>query len=441
MKKHLFYFFLMLISLTGCNAAKANPEAEEVEEGLPVINLSENVKEVSTLNLSDAVEKVEIVKLETTDKSLIRRVDKIEVTENDIFIQNGLTNILHFSRDGKFLNTIGKVGQGPAEYPQLGDYIVDDSRKEVYIISFTTGIQVYDYEGNHLRREYKQSVSRLFSTGYYEMFRYDNTWMSKQNTTVLDGMISNPKDSLWSFAVFDDEFNKQYLFKNPAHIGREEEIVNHGYNNTEMWPNPWWENTTVFDLYNDELTIKFPDTDSIYIYKDKALEPLYAIETNEEKGDYGLTHEMYKLRRAFNYFDLVNYYRSKDYIYLIGNKDEIIYTYAYSIKDHSVRLWKRQGEIEASGMQRMIDAIGRDFLNLRCNFILANDLNGGSFYARYRSQGKCWIYPLQPDTEDYEKYVEELKKSPDAPQKQQLLDVIANTGEEDNPILLIAVLE
>ena len=49
--------------------------------------------------------------------------------------------------------------------------------------------------------------------------------------------------------------------------------------------------------------------------------------------------------------------------------------------------------------------------------------------------------PLQPGTEDYEKYVEDLKASPSAPQKQQLLDVIAKTGEEDNPILLIAVLK
>ena len=74
MKKHLFYSLLMLISLMGCNAAKANPEtevAEEDEEGLPVINLSENIKEVSALNLSDAAERVEIVKLETMDKILL----------------------------------------------------------------------------------------------------------------------------------------------------------------------------------------------------------------------------------------------------------------------------------------------------------------------------------------------------------------------------------
>ena len=70
-----------------------------------------------------------------------------------------------------------------------------------------------------------------------------------------------------------------------------------------------------------------------------------------------------------------------------------------------------------------------------------NDIDGGFFNPKYRSSSNYWIMPLQPGTEDYEKYVEELKKSPDAPQKQQLLDVIANTGEEDNPILLIAVLK
>ena len=119
MKKHLFYSFLMLISLTGCNAAKANPEAEgaeEVEEGLPVINLSENVKEVSALNLSDAVERVEIVKLETSEKLLLSNVEKVEITDDNIYVSTMRSvSVYRFTRDGKFLNTIGKRGQGPGE--------------------------------------------------------------------------------------------------------------------------------------------------------------------------------------------------------------------------------------------------------------------------------------------------------------------------------------
>ena len=75
------------------------------------------------------------------------------------------------------------------------------------------------------------------------------------------------------------------------------------------------------------------------------------------------------------------------------------------------------------------------------SFKLTNDIDGGFFNPKYRSYFNYWIMPLQPGSDDYEKYVEELIKSPVAPQKQQLLDVIARTGEDDNPILLIAVLK
>ena len=123
MKKHLFYSLLMLMSLMGCNSAKANPEAEvveEVQEGLPVINLSENVKEVSALNLSDAAERVEIVKLETTNKSILSNLRHIQVTNSDIWITHYKDQYVYrFSRDGKFKNRVGKIGQGPEEYTRL----------------------------------------------------------------------------------------------------------------------------------------------------------------------------------------------------------------------------------------------------------------------------------------------------------------------------------
>lgn len=435
MKKHLFYTLLMLISLTGCNAAKANPEAEEVEEGLPVINLSENVKEVSTLNLSDAAERVEIVKLETTRQSLISDIEHIQVTNSDIWITHYKDQYVYrFSRDGKFKNRVGKIGQGPEEYTRLSSFWIDELSKEVYILSSVYGVKVYDYEGHYIRILTNKKMDDMFTaenSTNNPIISYKGSYLLCQNLAVN----RDTDESLWSLALVDANFNKQKFFKNPAYIGREEQIIANGAGGSML---QWREMAVSTDFYNDELSFKFADTDTIYYFDTtkKELIPQYAIYTNEDKGDYGLTHEALRKRNAFSYFTLTGYYPSKDYIYLRGYKGETIYIYRYNKKDSSVQLVKRQTELRE-----------RNILNTKSYslvdnaFVLNNDICGGKFTFNYRSSGKYWIQELDPGSSDYEKYVEGLKKAPAAPQKQQLLDVIARTGEEDNPILLIAVLK
>ena len=447
MKNHLFYSLLMLISLMGCNAAKANPETEvveEVEEGLPVINLSENVKEVSALNLSDAAERVEIVKLETSDKSLLSNIFKLEVTDNDIWIAHMRDErIYRFSRDGKFLNTVGKQGDGPEEYVRLHDFIIDDKKKEVYVIPTMKGVKVYDFEGNFMREQTNQWVSQIFSGSSHRIILYDGQFILSQNLAI-NFPIQNPKDSLWSVAVADNQLKKTRLFKNPIHIGKEDDIVaNRAKVEQQGWFNFLTEQIpTAVDNYNNKLTFKMPGTDTIYVYNsaNRELQPQYAITTNESKGDFIKTNMWIKDRSDLDFFAIANYFDTKDYIYLVCSKGEQIMTYSYDKKNYTVRQVKRQGKIVARDTPFKA-VFGKPHLNFQRPFILNNNITGGDFKLDYRSSGKYWIQVLDPGSSDFEKYVSDLKASPAAPQKQQLLDVIARTGEEDNPILLIAVLK
>ncbi len=125
---------------------------------------------------------------------------------------------------------------------------------------------------------------------------------------------------------------------------------------------------------------------------------------------------------------------------MVCSKGEQIMTYSYDKKNHTVRQVKRQGKIVARDTP-FKSFFGKPHLNFQRHYILNNDITGGEFKLDYRSSGQFWVQVLNPGSSDYEKYEADLKKSPAAPQKQQLLDVIAKTGEEDNPILLIAVLK
>ena len=444
MKHYIITGALLVIMLCGCSSA--SKQAAETEEGLPVINLSENVEQVSALHLSDAVDHVEVVPLETTDKSLIKQVSRIEVTENDIWVKNSNTNILRFSRDGKFRNTVGKVGQGPGEYSFVTDFVIDPVKKELHLNSSTMGILTYDYEGNFLRKATDKPLLEVYGTpdpAGSKMLLYKNQFLLSRNLYLLNMNNPNLKDSLWSVALMDEGFNFKKLFKNPAHAGREDEITSEEHlAPTWGWVNYWTEERTSTDFYGDELTLKLPDTDTIYIYNAslQELEPRYAIHTEERKGDYALTHEWVKERRAFGYFRLSHYYASRDFVYLVGHKDNDVYTYAYDIRNRSVRLLKRHEDFKET-VEPFKSNFGRPYITLDRSFSLTNDIQGGKFLVKYRSQGKYWVDSWQPGFPEYDEAVEELRNSPDAPRKQELLNVIDRTDDEDNPILLIGVLK
>lgn len=143
--KPTFLFTLMLLIAAPCMADN------DVDKCF-YIDRSKRIKE-KNIFLQD-VAKVEYIPLETTDDCLIhdeRLLWAIRVTANDVFISVS-HDILRFSRDGKFLNRIGKYGQGPREMAHNTSIAVDDQKKEVWVYDGAKRrFIVYDFEGNYIR--------------------------------------------------------------------------------------------------------------------------------------------------------------------------------------------------------------------------------------------------------------------------------------------------
>lgn len=437
------YTLLLLISLLlGCSSNKGTTETGSI----PVINLSENVSAISSLPLSETASKIDVVPLETLDESVLGGIWQLQVTANDIWIRHYKDGrIYRFSRTGKYLNKVGKIGQGNEEYIQCSDFFVDEEQKEVYIVSTYNGVYVYNFDGIYKRKPTKQSTigsqsNSMFSAIKEQYIIYHQSIFLSQNLPLLKD-INSPKDSLWSIALVDSIFQKEKIFKNPSHIGKEELIMENRSKPTSYNAvNYWTENQTQIDICNNELTLKYPDTDTIYQYDEGKEEfiPQYSIFTNEEKGEYGFTHLWIKDRKAFDYFNISGYYPAKDFIYLIGNKGEEIYTFCYGKKDGSVRQQTRKGKIT----ERKLPWFSQPHRRLDCPLILRNDLSGGEFTIDYRSSGKYWIDVLEPGTENWID-IERIKTSTviDEAKKNEFIKVLEGVNEDSNPILLIATLK
>ena len=428
---------LLIITLLGCSS---NKKQEPISKsGVPVINLSEDVSTVPSLLLSEAAEKLEIVPLELTDESVLSDITEMQVTDHNIWIDHGREfYIYRFSRTGKFLNKIGSIGQGPGEYTTYSTFLVDEDKKEVYIIANTNGVLAYDFEGNFKRKIVDiQMILQLFSSPYDQYILNNQKFFATQNFGLYRPI---DKDSLWSFVSLGDDFQKKKYFKNPAHVGREEQIIANRANMDRM-VNYWREYLTSMDTYNAQLTLKYPDTDTIYCYDDATnqLLPQYAIFTDEEKGDYEATHLWFKDRKAFDYFSIFSYYPTKDFIYLVGSKGEEVYTYCYNKKDGSVRLQKRQSTIT----ERDVPWFSFPLRQMKRDFVLDNDLGGGDFTVDSRSSGKYWIDILEPGGDENWIDIDQIKSSTviDESKKKELIRVLESATEDSNPILMIATLK
>lgn len=94
---------------------------------------------------------VKYVKLETTNNCLLkgkRLLEGILFDNENIFISTS-DNIFRFNINGKFINSIGKTGQGPNEFILLLDFKINKNTKEVLILDATSRkICIYDYDGN-----------------------------------------------------------------------------------------------------------------------------------------------------------------------------------------------------------------------------------------------------------------------------------------------------
>lgn len=126
-------------TLSGCN--KTNEEKPTLAFTL------ENALPMSNTNFG---KELQSVPLETTDESLFFNFATFGM-DGDFFIfpRDESGSILRFSKDGKYLNKIGAVGNGPGEYAELTDICVDPSTKTISILG-TDEVYKYNYDGSFI---------------------------------------------------------------------------------------------------------------------------------------------------------------------------------------------------------------------------------------------------------------------------------------------------
>ncbi|GHT83777.1 hypothetical protein FACS189420_0110 [Bacteroidia bacterium] len=127
-----------------------------------MIDLSNGIRSVNSLNLSDFASSIRYVKLNSSDENLLAVFNQI-IYEDGLFMisDNQEKYVYTFNEDGSFKQKIGQIGQGPGEYNKLKWFDYLPGHDEILIHPYSRDTYFYNPEGNFIR---KFNFSKFYET-------------------------------------------------------------------------------------------------------------------------------------------------------------------------------------------------------------------------------------------------------------------------------------
>ena len=136
--------YLSLYSLLFFISCSQNNDIKNLytNESTSIINIQEDLKQIS--HLDSVFNDVTFLPLETKEECLISRISTLKISDSLIFINDNRRRLLIFGKDGKFKIQIGQSGEGPGEFLDLKDFIIN--KDNIEILDFKK-IETYNFEG------------------------------------------------------------------------------------------------------------------------------------------------------------------------------------------------------------------------------------------------------------------------------------------------------
>ena len=416
MKNKLIYAVLLLAT-AAFSACSSSPKQENKEVNTPSeksfyeLDLSKDFSgsDNQTLLLSDIVEDVEYVKLETTDDCLLAGTARVFITNDDIYTLNKYSDykLLRFDRKtGKFISQIGSIGQGPKEMINPCFVFAKDSL--VYVTSTSTDkVYVYTNENQFIRSVPFCKDRSSFEDGVGETISVIDHQYIVRHPGQLQSQFNY--NQYMAAEVIDMNSNRLFAMRDTSDV--------YGIMLTLDWDPVRWYYKGNINFYNE------PDRTVYAVTKDSII-PRYHFNLGDNKWpvmDGKLTKEFIK------HIKFKSFRETEDYLYLYWNQSEKGYFARFNKKTETLDV-QEQEKFEGRFWHLGVPGLKNDIngCNRSVDFIGLID-EQSSIVQMFSASGK----------EDYIKVLKESQEVKFPEKRQQLLKLLEEMGEEDNQILAI----
>ena len=146
--KHIYIIIILSLFVVSCrnvqDKVSINPDGQLV--------LNFEAQSTSTFFSDRIFGKTEMIPLETLDNCLVGSEPIVlRLDQHHFFIQDYQNLVVfRFDRTGKYINSIGSLGMGPGEYPEIFDVGINPDTQVVEILTPPGKMMRYDYNGTFM---------------------------------------------------------------------------------------------------------------------------------------------------------------------------------------------------------------------------------------------------------------------------------------------------
>jgi hypothetical protein len=182
--RYIYICLILIITLTSCKEKQTKYNAREIIVSTETDN--------GNLLTSEFIDTSYFIPLETNDNCLIKEIHKIVFDGQRIFILDpyGSKKVFIFDNKGKFMNSVGNIGQGPGEYTELYDFCIDSVSRQIFLLCSRGAIMCYDYTGNFKKKYTPESDFPAYKMEYFdEHFYFIIDEIDLLNLTITDNQF------------------------------------------------------------------------------------------------------------------------------------------------------------------------------------------------------------------------------------------------------------
>ncbi|GAB1358892.1 hypothetical protein MASR1M31_06710 [Porphyromonadaceae bacterium] len=141
----------------------------------PTVSINPKGMETAKTRLSDLIQSIEYIPLETNESSLIANIRLFDISSKHIVLWTYPTqDVLLFQRTGEFVSKIATRGLGPEEYYSVPQLSINEERQEIDLICLSPDKRIkksYNFRGRFLRMTHGEKSLITF------LRKIDHLWL------------------------------------------------------------------------------------------------------------------------------------------------------------------------------------------------------------------------------------------------------------------------